>query len=165
MPFDDRDPPDPKTGLKKINGQKSMFDGKPRPPSQQDLNKKVEEVQERKSGYNKRAADLFIQFHKTVTDKALARNKNMFNAETEKELLQNMVQLAIEINNDPLENESQGSLTCIICLFKTCLTQRDIINDLAYEVDVLKKKLDSGALATYIDKEISKALDKQKSNG
>lgn len=165
MPFDDRAPPDPKTGLQKINGPKSMFDGKPRPPSQQDLNKKVEEVQERQSGYKKRAADLFIQFNKTVSDKKLARNRNIFDVETEKEMLQNMVQLAIEINNDPSEKEGMGSLTWITCLFKTCLAQRDTINDLAYEVSELKKKLDSGALSDYINKEIVKALDKQKSNG
>lgn len=165
MPFDDRDPPNPKTGLQKINGQKSMFDGKPRPPSQQEFQKKVEEVQERQSGYKKRAAELFIQFNKTVSDKRLARNRNIFDVETEKEMLQNMVQLAIEINNDPSEKEGMGSLTWITCLFKTCLSQRDKINDLSYEVDELKKKLDSGALTDYINKEITKALDKSKGNG
>lgn len=142
-----------------------MFDGKPRPPSQQEFQKKVEEVQDRQSGYKKRAADLFIQFNKTVSDKRLARNRNVFDMETEKELLQNMVRLAIEINNDPSEKEGMGSLTWITCLFKTCLTQRDTINDLAYEVDVLKKKFDSGVLSDYINKEIAKALDKLKSNG
>ena len=165
MTFDDRDPPDPKTGLQKINGPKSMFDGKPHPPSQQDFQKKVEEVQERQSGYKKRAADLFMQFNKTVSDRTLARNRNMFNMETEKEMLQNMLQLAIEINNDPNEKEGMGSLTWITCLFKTCLAQRDTINELSYEIDVLKKKLDSGVLTDYINKEISKALDKQKGNG
>ena len=165
MPFDDRDPPDPKTGLKKINGQKSMFDGKPKPPTQQEFQQKVQDVQDRQSGYKKRAAELFIQFNKTVADKKLARNRNVFDEETEKEMLQNMVQLAIEINNDPNEKEGMGSLTWITCLFKTCLSQRDKINELSYEVDTLKKKLDSGALADYINKEIAKALDKQKVNG
>src|SRR5271156_5287531 len=160
MPFDDREPPDPKTGLKKINGPKSMFDGKPRPPSQQDFQQKVQDVQDRQSGYKKRAADLFIQFNKAVSDKRLARNRNIFDMETEKEMLQNMVQLAIEINNDPNEKEGMGSLTWITCLFKMCLAQRDTINEMAYEVDVLKKKLDSGALTDYINKEIAKALDK-----
>jgi uncharacterized protein YaaR (DUF327 family) len=165
MPFDDREPPDPKVGLKKVNGPKSMFEGKPRPPTQQEFQEKVQEVQEKQSGYKKRAAELFTQFNKAISGKELARNRNLFAIEMEKEMLQNMIQLAIEINNDPNEKEGMGSLTWITCLFKTCLAQRDKINDLEYEVAELKKKMDSGVLADYINKEIIKALDKQKGNG
>jgi hypothetical protein len=174
MPNDPRDPRntgalqgpqeyEPRVGLKKqTTGQKSMFEGKVKPPTQQDFQKKVEESQEKMAGYKKRAAELFVQFNKTVMDKTLPQNRNVFNMESEKEMLQNMIQLAIEINNDPNEQEGMGSLTWITCLFKTTLAQRDRINELEYAVTMMQKKLDSSALADYINKEITKALDKKK---
>lgn len=176
MTFDPKDPKnsgslqgpqeyEPRLGLKKQNtGQKSMFDGKPKPPTQQEFQKKVEDSQEKMAGYKKRAAELFVQFTKTVTDKTLPQNRNVFNVESEKEMLQNMIQLAIEINNDPNEQEGMGSLTWITCLFKTTLAQRDRINELEYMMNLFQKKLDSTALADYINKEIIKALDKKKAS-
>ncbi len=160
------DPKDfvPKSSLKKINGAKSMFDEKPKRPTQQEFEKKVQDSQERQSEYKRRAAELFMQFTKTTSDKTLVQQRNQFTIEAEREMLQNMIQLAIEINNDPNEQEGMGSLTWITCLFKTCLAQRDRINELEYNLDFIKKKLDTNALTDYINKEINKALDKKKSN-
>lgn len=165
MPFEEKDPKDfaPKIGLKKKDaGQKSMFEGKPKAPTQQEFTKQVEDVQEKMSGYKARAAELFIAFNKAIMDKTLPQNRNIFNIESEKEILQSMIQLAIEINNDPNEQEGMGSLTWITCLLKTCLSQRDRINELEYTMGLLQKKLDSNALVDYINKEIAKALDKKK---
>ena len=176
MPPDPKDPKypgtlqgpqeyEPRVGLKKqTTGQKSMFDGKAKPPTQQEFQRKVEAAQEKMSGYKKRAAELFVQFNKAVVDKTLPQNRNVFNLESEKEMLQNMIQLAIEINNDPNEQEGMGSLTWITCLFKTTMAQRDRINELEYAVSMMQKKLDSTALADYINKEITKALDKKKTS-
>jgi hypothetical protein len=169
MPFDEspKDPKDLKqrVGLKQVSGQKSMFDGIPRPPTQQEFQQKVQDVGDKMAGYKKRAAELFVQFTKAIGDKTLPQNRNMFNIETEKEMLQGMIQLAIEINNDPNEQEGMGSLTWITCLFKTCLAQRDRINELEYSLHVLQKKLESSALTDYINKEIAKALDKKTNSG
>lgn len=163
MPFDEDEPKEfkPKIGLKK-QGAKSMFEGKPRPPTQQEFEQQVQQTQDRLSGYNKRAADLFLQFNKAMSDKTLPQNRNSLNNEIEKELLQNMVQLATEINNDPAEKEGMGSLTWIILLFKTCFSQRDRLNEMEYTLSSLQKKLDSSMLSDYINKEIAKALDKKK---
>ena|ERR1035437_8453829 len=149
-------------GLKPINGQKSMFDGKPKPPTQQEFEQKVQESQNNSNEYKNRAAELFIQFSQTVADKTLPQHRNMLNLEVEKEMLQNMVKLAIEINNDGLEQEGMGSLTWITCLLKTCLSQRDRINELEYSLYSIQKKLDSNALAEFVNKEIVKALSSQK---
>ena len=101
-----------------------------------------------------------------MADKTLPQNRNILNAETERELMQNMIQLAIEINNDPAEeNEGMGSLTWITLLLKTCLSQRDRLNEMEYAFSLLQKRLDSSALADFVNKEISKALDKKKENG
>jgi hypothetical protein len=174
MPFEEKDPDKfaPKIGVKKVAGPKSMFDGKVKPPTQQEFQQKVQIAEEKKSGYKSRAADLFIKFNKAILDKTLSQNRNIFNVESEKELLQNMMQLAIEINSDGNELESMGSLTLITCLFKTCLAQRDRINEIEYAMSALQKKLDSSALSDYINKEMDrkfvefhKELDNKKLKG
>lgn len=164
MAFEDKDAPAPRTGIKQQTGTKSMFDNvKTRQNTAEQFQQKVQDVQERQSGYKKRAAELFLQFNKTMADKTLARNRNLFNQETEKELLQNMVQLAVEINNDTNEKEGMGSLTWITCLFKTCLAQRDRLNELDYEHSLLKKRMET--IPDFIKTEIARAIDKQKFSG
>jgi hypothetical protein len=73
-----------------------------------------------------------------------------------------MLQLAIEINTDPNEQEGMGSLTWITLLFKTCLAQRDRLNEMEFTLVTLQNKFDSSALTDFINKEITKALDKKK---
>lgn len=154
----------PKGGVKTQPGQKSMFDNRPRRQTQQEFQQKVQQSQDKLVGYNKRAAELYMQFQRAIADKTLAQNRNMFAADTEREMLQNLLQLAAEINEDPNEQESGGSLTLVILLLKTVLSQRDRINELEYAIVTLQKKTDTPALAELVNKEISKALDKKKGN-
>jgi hypothetical protein len=150
----------PKGGVKS-QGQ-SMFDNKRRKPTQQEFQQQVQQSQDTQSGYKKRAAELFVQFQKSMADKTLPQNRNVFNAESEKEILQNMIVLAAEINSDPNERESEGSLTWIVLLLKTCFNQRDRLNELEYNIALLNKKLDPTTMSDFINKEIAKALDKKK---
>lgn len=164
MPFDEEGPKEfkPKFGLKKIEGQKSMFDGQPRKPTQQEFQQKVQSAQDTLSGYKKKAADLFVRFNKSMSDKTLIENKNLLHHETERELLQNMIQLAIDINNDPNEQEGMGSVTWITLLFKTCFAERDRINKLEYNLSLLQNKLVPDTFSELIKKEIKDHLDKSK---
>jgi hypothetical protein len=167
MPFDDS-PKDftPKVGLKKPQGQASMFDKKgPKPPTQQDLDQKVEQIQEQVSEYKRRASDLFVKFQKAMTDTTLVQNRNILATDAEREMLGGLIQLAADINADPLEQECMGSLTLITCLFKTVLAQRDKINELAYNLDQLQKKSNPDIIISRVTKELQAALDKQKENG
>jgi carboxylesterase type B len=150
----------PKVTMKGVG--KSMFDNKPKKPTPQEFQQKVQQSQEKLVGYNKRAAELYMQFQRAIADKTLAQNRNVFAADTEREMLQNLLQLASEINEDPNEQESRGSLTLVILLLKTALAQRDRINELEYALVTLQRKFDGPALTEYINKEISKALDKKK---
>src|SRR5271166_5414704 len=86
-----------KVGIKKPSGQKSMFEGKPRPPTPQEHQEKSLQVEERKASYKQRAADLFTQFNKSITDKTLPQNRNILNQDAEREMLQKMMQLAMDI--------------------------------------------------------------------
>ncbi len=184
MPFDeesDKEQPSlksQKVGLKNVSSQKSIFESMPKKPLPEEFEQKVKQVQERANGYKMKAADLASQFNKAMADKTLPQNKNMFQYEIEKELMQKMVQLAIDINNDPVEDEGMGSLTWITQLLKTCFSQRDRINKLEYAITLLDKKFDPNVmidglivdkkaaekLSAIISKEITKVLDNKKTS-
>jgi hypothetical protein len=163
MPFDEEDNDQPsaqsqKVGLKQVSSQKSIFDSIPKKPDQSDLNNQVKRVQEKTSAYKSKMADLAIQFSKTMADKTLSVNKNMFQKELEMELLKEMVKLAQSINDDIKESEGEGSLSLIVLLLKTCFQQRNRINALEYAVLQLEKKTDPAVLNDLI----LKALDSKK---
>lgn len=148
-----------KIGLKKVSTQKSIFDSINKKPSAEDFNKNVQQSQERILNYKTKAADLALQFNKAMFDKTLKSNKTIFSVEIERDLLSKMIQLAIEINADPIEQEGMGSLSWITLLLKTCFSQRDKINNLEYNLSQIEKKVE----ALYC-KEITQALDKKKNS-
>jgi hypothetical protein len=164
MPFDEepKEPRQNKVTLKQVSSQKSMFDAMPKKPTSQEFQQQVHVQQERSSSYKIRASKLATDFGRMMKDKTLSQNKNIFSQEAEREILSNMVQLAIEINNDPSEQEGMGSLSWITVLFKTCMEQRDRCNQLEYQMSLIEKKIDSTALTDFINKEVNKALDKKK---
>lgn len=162
MPFDEEEEEEisVKKGIKNVSTQKSMFDSVPKKPTQADFEKKVQIAQQQSVNYKQQASELAINFKKIMEDKTLSENKNIFAIEVEKELLAKMVQLAVDINNDPNEQEGMGSLSWIILLFKTVLAQRDRINKLEYQIFQLEKKLDPKLLSQIL-KQIHD-LDKKK---
>jgi hypothetical protein len=167
MPFDEEDNDQQsiqsqKVGLKKVSTQKSIFESIPKKPTQEDFENKVQKVQEKATSYKSKTADLAVQFNKTIMDKTLSVNKNMFQKEMEMELLKNMVKLAQDINSDPNEREGEGSLSWITLLLRTCFNQRDKINYLEHSIVQLEKKTDPSYLSDLISKEINKSLDKNK---
>lgn len=167
MPFDEEDDnlePVSNKGLKQVSSQKSIFDAVPKKQTQQEFDRKVRSVQERSSGYKQKAAEYSAQFKKAMLDKTLFQNKNVFTQEMESELLANMITLAVDVNNDPNEQEGMGSLMWIILLLKTCLMQREKINFLEYQVGQLEKKTDLIVLQEVVKKEIIKSLDKPKNS-
>lgn len=145
MPFDDDDVSpslkSQKTGLKKAGSQKSVFDNMPKKPSNEDFAEKVKDASERNSGYKQQAVELATMFVKAMSDKTLNQNKNILSNDAEREILQRMVQLAIDINNDPNEKEGMGSLSWITLLLKTCFAQRDKLNQLEYAMYELEKNV------------------------
>jgi hypothetical protein len=133
----------PKIGLKNLGTQPSQSS---RHNTQEEFDSKVQGAIDRNSSYKERASDLALQFKKMMIDKTLQQNKNIFSQEMEREVLSKMIQLAVEINNDPHEQEGMGSLTWITLLFTSCLSQRDRINKLEYSLLQLEKKIDFAGL-------------------
>jgi hypothetical protein len=144
MPFDEDDvvgDKDLSTSLKQVSTQPSMFNSKFKKSKPEEFNEKVLKHQEDHNNYKLQAAQLACQFNKLLSNKTLKQNKNLFSKELEIELLTNMIQLAIEVNNDPNEQEGMGSLSWITLLLKTALSQRDRLNELEFELHQLKNNL------------------------
>jgi hypothetical protein len=159
-----KEPRENKIKLKPVGSQASIFDGKPKKPTPQEFQQQVQAAQERSSTYKKRASELAGQFSGMMMDKTLPQNKGTFATEAKRELLQNIIQLAKDINNDPNEKEGDGSVILSIILLNTCFDQRDRINQLEYGFTQIQKKLDSSVFADFISREITKILDDKKSS-
>lgn len=164
MPFDeeeDNDQPSAhaqKIGLKQVSTQKSIFDSMPKKQTPEEFTQKIKGQQDRGSSYKIKAADLAQQFSKMMSDKTLKQNKTIFQHEIEKELVVKMINLGIEINNDPgQEKDGMGSMAWIVLLFNTCLAQRDKLNVCEYALTQVDKKIE-----LVVSKEIQRVLDSKK---
>lgn len=162
---DPKEPREQKVRLKQVSSQKSMFDGAPKKPTPQEFQQQVHAVAEKSNSYKVRASKLAQDFGKLMQDKTLPQNKSLISQEAEKEVLSNMIQLAMEINNDLNEQDGMGSLGWIALLFRTCLVQRDRLNVAEYKLEQVEKKIDSKVLVDFINKEVNAALDKKKVSG
>jgi hypothetical protein len=162
---DPKEPREQKVKLNQVSSQKSMFDNAPKKTTPQEFQQQVHAQQEKSNSYKVRASKVAVEFGKIMNDKTLSQNKSIFAQEAELEVLSSMIQLAIEINNDPNESEGMGSLGWIALLFRTCLVQRDRANQTEYRVEQLEKKIDSRALTDFIIKEVNAVLDKKKISG
>lgn len=158
-PFDEEDQGETKSpsrdNLKKVSSQSSIFDKLPKKPSQADLDKRVKDMQERNTGYKSRAAELAFAFNSIIKDKTLRSNKNVIQRDMERELIDEMITFAFQVNEDMGEQEGAGSISVILLLLKAMLFQRDRMNDLEYAQTQDKKALD--ALTQKLE-----ALDKSK---
>jgi hypothetical protein len=145
-PFEDDDEileePNSKARLKKVSSQKSIFDSQQKKISQEDFRKRAVEVNEQSSDYKKKAGELALKYKKTMEDKTLGKNKSIFANEVERELISDMIKLAVDINNDSNEKEGMGSLSWITVLLKSSFSQRDKINELEYELFQLRKAIE-----------------------
>jgi hypothetical protein len=110
-------------------------------PSQDDFNKQVNQLQDHTNSLKGRVTQLAIEYNRAMSDKTLPKNKNVFQVNMELDLLRGMVKVAQEINDEPNEGEGEGSLNWITLLLKTCLNQRDSINNLEYELVQIKNEL------------------------
>lgn len=148
MPFDEEDDeilPPLNSGLKQVSSQKSIFENLPKRPTKESLDEKVRQGAERAGLYQQKGLECSKNFLKLLKDKTLPVNKSIISKQLEKEVLSDMMQLAIDINNDPFEKEGMGSLGWIALLLKVSLYQRDKINTLEYTILELEKKAKSSS--------------------
>jgi len=143
MPFDEDDDIEIKRKVSiKAPTKESIFDKMPKTPSKQEFEKRAGEANAKLNSYSERALEHTLAFKKIMDDKTIPLNKGVFVADLEKEVIGNLVNLAIDMNDDPLErHESMGSVGLIAFLFRLAISLKDRINELDYKLYVLEKKL------------------------
>jgi hypothetical protein len=152
MPFDEEEQDDnpsehaKKIGLKNVSSESSIFDSMPKRRLDPNFKEKIQNAQEQKYVYKDRGAALTSKFQKIMNDKTLPQNKSIFQKEAQSELLKDMIQLAMDINDDANEHEGMGSLGWIALLIQTTLNMKDKVNYLEYELSEIKKTLKNSTL-------------------
>lgn len=122
----------------------SMFDkNKVAKPTKEQFTQEVENQVAKEISNKEKAMEFSKSFRFTINDKTLKQNKTMLNNEFEESLVRDMVSLAVDINNDPDEQEGMGSLAWITLLLKGMIWYRDRLNSSEYELEQLKAQVKS----------------------
>ena len=91
---------------------------------------------------SKKAVDLVSRYLKITEDKTLNRNRGSIANDVEREIRQQIIQLALDMNNDENEPDNgKGSVIVLSVVTKILLIYRDRLNDLEFEVQQLKREL------------------------
>ena len=149
----ENDPEIKKTRELKVGGKRSMFQA----PAEE-----KREAEERTAAFNNRA-EQFMQnrqskqdtgivlakrFFGAMRDKSLNKNKGVISQDAERELREDLQKLILDLNNDPEEKfDGMGSLSSIMMVMRVLFEMRDRVNELEYEVALLKREESSTASA------------------
>ncbi len=173
MPFDDDNIPEQKKkiGMKLKNPPSVKFD-----PKQEFRNqvKEIDKNQDINNLFQTKIAELTSQYFKILEDKTLTENKSPPSKEAEKELIDNLVKVSMEINNfeinqfmeneNPLPFYGMGSSALINLLLNCLYFERNKLNRLEYTLVSNNKKITmlENTLNSYFEKitELEEKLDK-----
>jgi hypothetical protein len=141
MPFDEEKEDisqNRKIGLKQ-QPQKSIFDNIPKKPPVEEFNSKVKESYKTNLSNKDKIQKSIEKFVFFLKDKTLEENKTIFQKSSEKDVLIELLQSAMDLNQDENEQPGTGTLTLASTLIKVCLHQKDRINSLEYRLENLEK--------------------------
>jgi hypothetical protein len=130
----------PKKGLK-INNDASIANALPTTPSKKEFEAEAKKVNETLNSYNDRALKLATDFRRIMNDATLPQNRNILSKELEREIITNLMQLAIDINTDQHEKDGMGSVGVEALIMNQLLTLRDRNNFLEFTLEQLTRKM------------------------
>lgn len=129
-------------GLKQSN-KESIVANEEKKQQREEFEKQADVAFAQIEDYKKRAWDLSVKYKSFIQDKTLPENRGPLGESLEKEVLENLIQLASEMNEDETQEQAVGSTALCMLLLKCLLLQRDIVNQLSFKVDKLEKLLKS----------------------
>jgi hypothetical protein len=89
-----------------------------------------------------RAMEAITRFLKMSEDKTLAQNRGTIANDVEREVRQELLQLALDMNNDETEDDNgKGSVVVLSVVTKILMLYRDRMNEMEYEMHQLKREL------------------------
>jgi len=129
MPFEDDD----------SDLETSAYDKK-RAPKKTTFDDRAKEIFSTNEKFKSKIAELALKYKEVLEDKTLIKNKGYLSNNKEQEVINNLIQIASDINND----ESQpingfGSISLNTLLLKCMILMRNRMNELEFTVEQLKK--------------------------
>jgi hypothetical protein len=135
----------------KLDSKKSRFARSSE--TKQNFEERANAANEKISDRQEQIFDLGKKFVEIMKDKTLPENKGPLQQSIEKEVLGKLIEFAIELNNDDLEqNDGMGSVGLLTLIFRSSLLLRDRYNSIEYKVEQLERQLKSSAPASGHDK-------------
>ena len=125
----------------KLNNEKSTVIPPVKAMASEAFNKAADEAAERLTGYKQRSWDTGVKFKSIMESSVLPENKSILIKEMEAETLQQLSQLALDINADDINPDGMGGVALCQLIMKMMITQKDQISVLRYRVEELEKKL------------------------
>ncbi len=119
----------------KLNNSKSRIahNAKEKEAEQRQFEQQADAFIENQEARKDTSLALAMQFMAAIKDKTLPQNRGIIGEGIEKEMRSKLINLAVEINNDPNEeNDCMGSVALINLLMKGMFYQRDKLNELEY---------------------------------
>ncbi len=143
VPFQEHEKIEKKTSNVKLDASKSRFASKAndKQTSSGNLHDQVSEFKEHEKQVAQEIMSLSRTYMGFIKNKTVRENKSPIEDDLEKETVQKLIQISMELNNDDTQPEGIGSLGLINLLFRSVLAQRDIINNLEYRYELLNRKL------------------------
>jgi hypothetical protein len=125
----------------KINNENSSVASPPAQSAQQVLEAKAEKAMEKIDEFKMRTLELATKYKTLFDSKVLAPNKTQLIKDAEREVITNLVKLALEMEADDLQPIGQGSTSLLSLTMNIMLLQRDRMNELEFRIDRAEKEL------------------------
>ncbi len=135
--------------LKNKNAERKEKEKIEREEYKRKFDEKAEKTIQHYNEQNNRAINIISRFIKMAEDKTLAQNKGGIADDVEREIRQDLIQLALDLNNDENEEDNgKGSVVALSAVTKIILLYRDRLNELEYELLQLKRELNAKNLSS-----------------
>lgn len=131
--------PEEKSKGVKLSNNKSIFNKKPE--ASESFDDRADEIFADHENKKQRCLKLGVKFLSILNDKTLLENRSPIIKDLEKQIVNELISLANDINNDEMEDEGMGSMAIMTLLIRTTLMQRDKINELDYKLHKFESEI------------------------
>jgi hypothetical protein len=125
----------------KINNDRSSIATPPAQSAQEALDAKAGKVMEKIDEFKIRTLELATKYKTLFDSKVLAPNKTQLIKDAEREIITNLVKLALEMEADDFQPIGQGSTSLLSLTMNIMLMMRDRMNELEFRIERAEKEL------------------------
>lgn len=121
----------------KLSSKKSRLFGKIN--EKKNFEQMVNNANEQHQNYLSEAFELGKQYKELISDKIITDNKGYLVENREQEVIGKLIDYAVRVNNDKIEQKCMGSVTLLTLALKCIIKLRDRYNDIEYKYHILER--------------------------